>query len=793
MKQIPRPWLKKFPLLTAAICFASTSAVAQFEMEEIVVTSSKRIQTLQEIPIAVTVTTGDTISKAAIQDIIGLQSVVPTLRVSQLQSSTNTSFSIRGFGNGANNEGIEPSVGVFIDGVYRSRAGAAISDLPRLERVEVLSGPQSTLFGKNASAGVISVVTPKPSGETGGYIEGSVGNIGYTNFKGLFESAVSDDLSFDISANYTQRDGYYKSISGLSDQNERNRWGVRGQVYWTPTDNTAIRIIADYDELDEVCCGTPNVVNGPTAAAVNAVGGELVPEAPFTYRVASDVDPFNEVENGGISMQIDVDYDSFTLTSITAYRSSDTFEAIDIDFTSAALTQTSPNESNIETFTQEIRLTSNPGGNLDWMVGGFYFDETMKYTSEVLWGPATRGYFDGVVAGLGAPGALAGLEAAFGMPVGQTFFADGTGARDVFTQDDEAYSAFGQVDWHVSDEITATVGLNYTSDEKEVTFNQVNNNVFAALPAAFLGGLAALQSSLPPVINMPNEVEDGKGEDSDTTYTLRLAYDLNNSVNLYVSTATGFKSSSWNLSRDSAPVTADLAALMALGLTSHAPNATAGTRFANPEESTVYEFGLKAVFERGSLNLAVFDQNIKNFQSSIFNGTGFEMRNAGQQSTQGLEFDLTYYPIDTLQLGLAGMLLDPVYDEFVGGGPGGTDLSGSTPAGIPETSLSLSATYDFSIGNNDAYLRGDYQYESEVRLVDNLPASLDHIFKRKVGSLNLSAGISTDSGIDFTLWARNVTNDEYLISAFPTPAQSGSFNGYPNEPRTFGLSVRKTL
>ena len=215
---------KSLAMLAAACLTIPAVSVAQEGnglLEEIIVTASKRSATLQETPIAVSVTTGDTIQKAGIQDVIGLQSVVPTLRVTQLQSSTNTTFSIRGFGNGANNEGIEPSVGIFVDGVYRSRAGAAISDLPRLERVEVLSGPQSTLFGKNASAGVISVVTPKPSGETGGYVEGSLGNIGYTNFKGLFESAVSEDLSFDVSANYTQRDGYFENIAGGGAVNER--------------------------------------------------------------------------------------------------------------------------------------------------------------------------------------------------------------------------------------------------------------------------------------------------------------------------------------------------------------------------------------------------------------------------------------------------------------------------------------------------------------------------------------------------------------------------------------------
>ena len=782
-------------LSSLAIMLASMatigSATAQSVIEEIVVTAAKRSATLQETPISVSVTTGDTIAKAGIQDIIGLQSVVPSLRVSQYQSSTNTTFSIRGFGNGSNNEGIEPSVGVFIDGVYRSRAGAALSDLPRLERVEVLSGPQSTLFGKNASSGVISIITPTPSGETGGYIEGSAGNMEYKNAKFLFESAVSDDLSFDISGNATQRDGYFTNIAGGAALNERDRWGIRSQVYWTPSDTTAVRIIADYDSIDEACCGVTNLVNGPTGGAIAFIGGALVPEQPYSFRTAADIDPFNEVENGGISMQVDVDYGGFILTSITSQRFSDTFEALDIDFTSAPLTQTSPNDLNVDTFSQEFRLTSSGDGNLDWMVGAFYFDETVDYTSEVLWGPSARNFFDTLVAAV-SPGALGYIEGLVGFPAG-TFFGNGTGAQDTFSQDDQATSIFGQFDWHMSDQLTATAGFNYTEVEKEVTVSQVNTNVFAALPAAYVGALSSLQSSLPPVVNLPNAIEGNTSDDSDTTYTFRLAYDLSDSVNIYASYATGFKATSWNLSRDSGPNAADLAALQAAGLTTNAPNLVAGTRFADPEESTVYELGLKARFDRGYFNLAIFDQNIEGFQSSIFNGTGFELRNAGKQSTEGVEFDLVYYPIDALKLGFSGILLDPIFDDFKNGGYAGADLSGTQPHGIHEVSLSLSALYDFRLGNNDAYVRADYLYEDEVKTNDALPAIIDVLAKREVSSLNMSAGMSTQGGLNLSIWGRNLTDDQYLLSVFPTPAQAGSFNGYPNQPRTFGITVRQNF
>ena len=205
----------------------------------------------------------------------------------------------------------------------------------------------------------------------------------------------------------------------------------------------------------------------------------------------------------------------------------------------------------------------------------------------------------------------------------------------------------------------------------------------------------------------------------------------------------------------------------------------------------MFELGLKARFDRGSLNLAIFDQSIENFQSSIFNGTGFELLNAGEQSTQGLEFDITYYPMDSLKLGLAGIFLDPIYDSFPQGGNGPPNgLTGQVPSGIPDVSLSFSATYDFRIGNSDAFVRADYQYEDEVQVVDNISVDL---ISREVSTLNASAGMSTESGLDFTIWARNLTDDQYLLSGFPTPAQAGSLNSYLNEPRTYGVSVRKNF
>ena len=823
--------------VAAALALAGVAApgvsIAQDDsspfIEEIVVTANKRAQTLQDIPIAVSVTSSDTIERAQIQDISDLQSVVPSLRVSQLQSSTNTNFVIRGFGNGANNPGIEPSVGVFIDGVYRSRSAGAISDLPNLERVEVLRGPQSTLFGKNASAGVINVVTAKPSGETAGKVSATIGNYGQLIAKGYVESAFSDTAAFSLSASTNTRDGYVKNLATGGELNDRDRQSFRGQLLLNPSDATEIRFIADYDTIDEKCCATVNLISGPATNAIRFAGGNIVENDPEALTTYANIDPNNQLDNTGVSMQIDHDFDTFTFTSISSFRNVDSRYDIDADFTSADVI-TNEILTDIDTFTQEFRLTSNSGEFMDWMVGGFYFDESIDYQDDLPFGSAYRRFMDALAAGAGAPGALGTVEAILGLPVGQTFGQQGQGFTHQSTLDNQAISLFTQFDFHLTDSFTATVGLSYTKDEKEastrqlrgdafssvdrvelgtgVIFNQITGLAptpqnFALVPQAFqvaaglasnpatnpFAGLQALQF-LPPYLDFPNSVEDGKSDDDELTYTLRLAYDINDSLNVYAGASTGFKATSWNLSRDARPFAEDVAALTAAGL--RTANLIPGTRYAGPEEATVYEIGLKSSFERGSFNLAIFDQSIEGFQSNAFIGTGFNLTNAGKQSTVGAEFDLVVYPTDSLQLTLGGTWLDPKYDSFVGAGRDPltgevADLSGQTPGGINELSLSASFTYRFNIGSNDAFFRGDYFYEDRIPIGDLNVAQ----FERETKNLNLSAGINTESGLGFSVWVRNATDHASLISAFPSVAQAGSFTGYRTQPRTYGITISK--
>lgn len=809
--------------IACTVAFMPVLAVAQGELEEIVVTATKRQATLQEIPVAVSVVGGDVIEKAAILDLKDLQSVVPSLKINTLQNSANTNFFIRGFGNGANNPGIEPSVGVYIDGVYRSRSAAQISDLPSLERIEVLRGPQSTLFGKNASAGVISIVTsaPTPGQETLGKVSATFGNYSQIALKGQIEGSLSDNVGFALAAGTNTRDGYADNQTTGTELNDRDRQSVRGELTFTPGDNTDVRLIADYGQIEEVCCAVNNFETSPLSDFIYAsTGAQIDANSPTSLTPFHNFDPINEIENSGISLQIDHDFENATLTSITAFRTVDSFVNIDADFTSADYI-TNPINTEIDTTTQELRLASNGVCAVDWMIGGFFFDESIDYENGLDYGPQFRGFVDALTAASGAPNALAGVETALGLPVGQAFFPAGGGIMEVATLDNQAVSLFGQLDWHITDQLTATVGVNYTEDEKESTLSQPNGDLFSSLDFVQIGYGGALQQALalglpfpqadafaqafsvdpaqntllglqpvqflPPLQAYPNAVEDGKTNDDEFTYTARLAYDVNETLNVYASYATGFKASSINLSRDSRPTPADLGALQAAGLAQ--PNLTFGTRFAAPETAEVIELGLKARFETVALNMAIFTQSIEDFQSNVFNGQGFNLANAEKQSTDGLEFDLTWYATENLQVTLAGTFLDPVYDKFTASTVG--DLSGETPAGIHETSLSVGMSYNFIVDNHEGYIRADYQYEDAIPTNEGIAQSIS---EEEFNLFNLSFGVLTENGLGISLYARNLFDDETATTAFPTvglPTGQGGYFGYRSQPQTYGISISK--
>ena len=803
----------------------------------IVVTASKRETTLQETPISVSVTSGETLEQAQIRDLSDLTTVAPSLRSSQLQSSANTTFIIRGFGNGANNAGIEPSVGVFIDGIYRSRSAAQIGDLANVQRIEVLRGPQSTLFGKNASAGVISVVTREPQFEFGGSVSATYGNFNQMELKGDVTGPITDSVAFSIDGLYNKRDGYVEVPNLGIDINNRDRWSLRGQLLVEPSSDFKIRAIGDFSRIDEDCCFAGNIVAGPSVPALFAVGGQIDPENLFNDTSYLNIAPSNKIDSYGASVQMDYQAGPLALTSISAYRKLEAFNQQDVDFSSADIVN-EIRDQEIDTFSQEFRIASDFDGPLNFLLGAYYFKEDVEQTSQLITGDDSRAFFSLLA---GNPAVFNGVEQALGLPQ-NSIFSPGLLTDEAFTLDNEALSIFGTVDFEVTDRLTLTAGFNYTDDKKDFSANltafdelgQINlvdafivqatggtvttPAQFQALPAAnqaFLLGLAtnpnvnpllplAAFQFQPPFLAVPNAVEDGKTRDDDFSYTLRAAYDVSDQINVYFTYATGFKASSVNLSRDSRPLPTDF--VPGPGLSAFAappspitdagiavPNLNTGTRFAGPEDAEVYEIGLKAQFPRFGFNLALFDQTLEGFQSNIFTGTGFALANAGEQSTKGFEFDATINPVDPLVLTFAMTYLDSVFDSFPNSAVG--DLTGQTPGGTPEITIATSATYTHEFGYSGNFLiaRVDYNHESNVNITNGLPAfgpAAETLFRREVNLVNGSLTLRMNNGIEVSAWGRNILNERFVTQVFDGVAQAGTVSGYPNQPRTYGGTVR---
>lgn len=780
-------------------------------VEEVVVTATKTERTLQEVPVAVSVVTADTIEKANIVDLLDLKAVVPSLDARQYQSTTNATFFIRGFGNGSNNPGIEPSVAVFVDGVYRSKIQGQISDLPLVERIEVLRGPQSTLFGKNASAGVVNIVTKKPSFEEFTSMTTSFGNYNSKQAKIYNTGPLNETMAYSVSANINTRDGQSNNPTTGNKLNDRDRFGFRSELLITPADDLSIRITADYDEYDETCCVVGSTAYGVANQVAALLGGQVIPNDPFSQTAFFTFDPISNGENAGFSMHIEKNFSNTTLESITSYRTSDNYEVQDVDFDAADVIAPSPISKELSGMTQEIRWYSQDNDKVNWLVGGFYYQEDMDFNESIYFGSNWRTYIDAFV-----PGAISGVSAALGIPDALLFGA-GQGNTETATQDNSTISLFAQADIQITDRLNALLGLSYIEDKKTVSYNQINTGIFSNLDFVGIGtlgliaaGFPAAQAAvlatdpvynqllplqalqfIPQFVNFPNAAQDGQSKDDNIDYTAKLSFALNDAVNIYGGISTGFKATAWNISRNSLPDATEQAALKAAG-TPAGPNTGLGQRYASPEEAEVLELGAKIYLPNGYLNIAIFDQEIKGFQSNTFIGTGFVLANAGSQSADGVEFDLVFSPVESLDLAISGLFMDPIYDSFPASASG--DLTGTVPSNVPEDTISSTATWNWNSGQYDGYVRFSHLYASEVKLVENVAwqAILDSKGngRKKQDTLNFSAGINRGN-FALTLWGKNINDDEFLTTVFPATADPSqtSFFGYPNAFKTYGLTL----
>ena len=521
-------------------------------------------------------------------------------------------------------------------------------------------------------------------------------------------------------------------------------------------------------------------------------------------------------ENSGISVNIVKEMDNMTFTSITSSRDSDSFESQDIDFDSALILNPNDTNVNLSAKSQEFRLASKGNSKVNWLVGAYFYEEDLKNDSAVIFGPTWRTYADILVFGLtGGTAELSDL-AAIGVP-SPAIFATGQGSTGYFTQETETTTIFGQVDINLTDKLSAILGASYIEDKKVATGRDVNTDIFSQIGFVGVGttlltmagfdpataaalavnpqfnallGFQGLQF-LPEMQPFPGVGQSGRSSDDNIDYTAKLTYMLNDNVSFYGGVSTGFKSTAWNLSTDSKPGPTEVAALAAAGTPVAENTALDGQRYASPEEAEVIELGLKMRLPSGYFNFTAFKQEIKDFQSNTFVSSGFVLANAGQQSSEGFEFDLLFSPVSNIDITFGGLIMDSNYDSFIESAAG--DVSGTKPENVHDDSLSSSITWNWAKGQNDGYIRLNHLYSGPtlIRIEPDFNAAMCAVgtCKKTKDTLNFSAGISRGN-LDIIFWGNNINDDKYLHTAFPSvgdPVRS-SFEGYPNAPKTYGVT-----
>ena len=744
-------------------------------LEEVIVTAQKREQLLQEVPVAVTAVTAQQIADAEIYDIRNLQLFSPSVNVTQAASAYQTLLSIRGIGTSGFNPGLEPSVGVFVDGVYRSRTGTSIGDFNNIERIEILRGPQSVLYGKNSSAGVIGYHTRKPEFEFGSEVKLGLGNYDLKIASARVTGPLIDDvLAFSLTANYHDRDGFILNPTQDITVNDRDRWAVRGQFLWDVTDDVEIRFIADKSKHNELCCAAPIFVNGPTIPLIGLLGGTLtMPPDPFARVVHFDAIMNSFMDDGGLSMQVDWALnDGLTFTSITAYRDFESDSDFDADFTDVDLIHEVGNLTQIDVFTQEFRLTSTGNDKLDWLAGAFFYNQDLHVDGKVRYGNDTRPFFDALTAG-----AVTQIEMALDFPLG-TFFMPGTGmVNEVTDSESQSWAVFGQLDYYITDSLSLTVGLRYTDEDKEGkgVFKVVDP--WAALPLDLLLPPPEADQLAATQIFPPIDDYDRTRNESEWSGNLILSWFINDDMNSYISYSRGFKAGGFILGRDSAD-----------------PDSNAEF---DPEFIDNYEIGLKSRFldNRSQLNIAVFYEDVQDFQTTLFDGVRFNLANAGSIDIYGVELESQTQLTEDLHWLLAVTYLDASYSSYVDApcpifDPKPVcDLSGEVKDDAPKWTITTNLTWNKPISNKLVLnVRGEMYYRSShFTAGDNDPLTW-------VGGttlLNASVGISNNDWTwDIRIWGRNLTNEQFPQVMFDTTVQPGSYSGYPNDPRTYGITAR---
>lgn len=796
--------LRTFFLVAAASYSLSAHSQTQPPMEEVWVYAQKRTQNQQIVPVAVTAFSGEKLTASGIQDMFDLDTIAPTLEVRQGGfTASGVRFRIRSVGTPSGNFGLESAVGLYVDGVYRARQGSLINNMVDIAGVEVLRGPQGTLFGRNTLAGAVLMNTVAPSHERrDGFAAVTLGNYDLVTVTGATSlSAIDDVLALRAAAFSSQRDGYVDDIN-LGDNTiyDRNRWGVRLQGLYTPTDSLSVRVIADYSEIDEFCCAALVVQDNLRPAAlpagaipyagtdevVRSLGGTvLTGDRFYDFVTAQNLLPVSETDDSGVSVTVEWDLEAFSFISITGYREFDSHDTYDLDFGDLK-SLTSETTAEQSAWTQELRIHGD-GAKFSYVAGLYFFSQELDNVSLLRLGEDINGVFSHTFAYYPGTNGRFPLEDVPSFPLPPLpLFQPGSGARNSMQQDHEAYAVFGQADYDLTEKLRLTAGLRYTREEKEL------DGVFTQGRAPdYTDNIIALPVVLEQFYAIaPQDPVNESLRDDRVTGTLKLTWFADYDTMLYASYSTGYKAGGTNTNRI---------------------NPLLDYVF-DPETSEALELGLKADFPEKALrlNAALHRTMIEDLQVTFLSESGPVLQNVGRLDTWGGEVELSWSPTDSLTITAAyaatrGEVEDWQNDicwvaaRFHTGRPdpgdptngentAGCDRSGDDLSFNPDQ-LVITANQRFGLSDSiDGFLRVEYSYlgEAEVQSHDPYlripPSTLVHA----------RLGLRFEQyATDLTFWGRNILDEEHRMAGFDPIGQAGRVVATPLEPATWGITLRK--
>jgi outer membrane receptor protein involved in Fe transport len=783
-------------------------------VDGIVVTAQKRTQSLQDVPIVVTAVSKQLIQDAGVKDIKDLTILVPGLTVTSTTSEASTSARIRGIGTVGDNVGLESSVGVVIDGVYRPRNGVGFGDLGDVDRIEVLKGPQGTLFGKSTSAGVINVITAAPTFNFHSNAEFTAGDYGAVGGSAEVSGPLfGDKVAASLYIADRHRDGFYTVDTGYgprtsTQDNTQNFYALRAQVLFEPDSNLKVRVIADYTHRDEQCCAAvvyrDGVAAGLDAALAGGGGGEAQTPNPFTYKAQLNRPDPNDVIDEGVSAQVDYKMPSLnaSLTSITAYRDWRSLTGSDADYSNADLFYrpgTDANSDRFQDFSQEVRF-AGVADKLDYLVGGFYANEELHSNFSLLYGTQFTNYLSLLFSSsAGAPN-INFLPANFGAN-----YAPNQGAVDRYRQNDNTYAVFTNDTYHITPKLDVNLGLRYTIDNKVLNSDSTNTNDGAGCAAVngaynFLGDPAALAvvnsvSCLPFESPAYNDFTDRQSEtEHEVSGSAKLSYRFNPLVLTYASYARGFKAGGFNLDRVACPTD---------GLCANPGALTPDLNTSFPGEfADSYELGVKSTLLHRTLilNATVFSQRFTNFQLNTFTGLVFVVTPVPVVNSNGVDADFVWLPTRNLSFQGGLTVADTRFTKgdqaaLLAGNPQYLGAPGARLPLAPLYSASIAATYSHDLGRDYmGAINFDAKYSSQYNTgSDEDPGKEQPSYWLADARLVLGP---KSKAWDVEVWSQNVFNQRYIQVAFDSGFQNAPTNGtgvldaFLGNPRTFGVTLR---